>query len=1145
MKFKLLIALLLLLISLPFLIFKYNKELSKKYLEYYLSSKFSKLNNNNISVAINHFSLQQNTFSDKLSLYDVSLHDEIRGQKIAHIGEIQFDFKLGFLLAKIIPIKATIINSTVNLPLPIGNKENRLGKLETKEIVKTEDKKVPNSPNSSSYSFDDLFLLVASINTDLIVENLNFQGNMIKSGFLRANKRKNSNILNITINESNTSSIELEITKAERNSIVLKFSDFNLSQSVLSSFLQDIESEVGSFKLEDFNIAVNGYAAIDLTEKKFSGEVTSFTGQIQNKIKEIGLKTALVSSSNDNNTSINNNRNIIISNDIKVKESPNINNTDNTDNITNINNISNVNDVNNNIKQPEANNENIEFINISVPDEVINVLNIENGRFLFFGNSNSFHAYSISILAEKGSFKGELSYNNYISISSENSNNRSNSNSRLYIEGLLENIKCSQILDFWPVISSPEARAWYKNNIKTGLLKSANLKIDTSKNYINIEDLFFSDVETEISYKNPGQNLESKTVQSSPSVINIKAAEGYLSLVDKKLNVNVTSAQFLNSKIRNFNIQAIQEEGDIKGVFINLFGKLEDTSKNLLLIANKFAAEELAKVKNIIKLEEIEGGATAEVAISLMPDGSDRREININLSNAKLDNFYNSFNLYNGNLNINVNNEGVFLKGEVITDEENINIAVSYAYLNNNYNNYNKNSNLENSTIVNEVKGNNKGGTNSNNSKRHEANVLVNPADNSDNIEVKLQGIFTIETLKKAKFFPNLSFVSEKIYSDIILNINKNGDFALKGSGELSKTHNTLLPLLNWRNSLDKKAKYNIDLVKTGESTVLNELEITGENLYISGHGRITNKETALNFGKILVNDSALAIKYYEISSKKHLTIEAAILDLSSLNLQNLKDNLNWDKNDKQSEISNLNIEAKAARIRLKNNLSLLNTNLAYTKEKVKLTGAFDNNVILVFNYNQDIALDFEVTNAGTLLRALDITDTISGGHLALNINMQPGRNKPGILLMDDFSVKNAPILAQLLSLASLTGILDILNGEGIHFNQLRAPFKYGEDIITFAESWAESSSLGISFKGPFSLSENSAILRGNVIPFYRLSKLIWRIPLIGKIITGGRRGIFAAEYTLVNRQGKYNVSVNPFTTLTPTAMRGLLEIFN
>ena len=46
-----------------------------------------------------------------------------------------------------------------------------------------------------------------------------------------------------------------------------------------------------------------------------------------------------------------------------------------------------------------------------------------------------------------------------------------------------------------------------------------------------------------------------------------------------------------------------------------------------------------------------------------------------------------------------------------------------------------------------------------------------------------------------------------------------------------------------------------------------------------------------------------------------------------------------------------------------------------------------------------------------------------------------------GVLEIEDFTLVKAPILAQILSVASLKGITDTLSGDGLNFNEFSSSF--------------------------------------------------------------------------------------------------------
>ncbi len=194
----------------------------------------------------------------------------------------------------------------------------------------------------------------------------------------------------------------------------------------------------------------------------------------------------------------------------------------------------------------------------------------------------------------------------------------------------------------------------------------------------------------------------------------------------------------------------------------------------------------------------------------------------------------------------------------------------------------------------------------------------------------------------------------------------------------------------------------------------------------------------------------------------------------------------------------------------------------------------------------RDRSLTVNSKNAGTLLREFDVVDNVIGGRLVLEAS-KVGRGDAapwrGQLAVTDFRVAKAPILARLLSLASLTGISDLATGKEIHFSRLDIPFAMQSRRLTISNARAVGSEIGISASGEIDLEGDGTRLEGTVVPAYTLNSLIGRIPLVGEILTGGEGGgVFAVDYSLSGPLDKPKIQVNPLSALAPGILRNLLR---
>ena len=185
----------------------------------------------------------------------------------------------------------------------------------------------------------------------------------------------------------------------------------------------------------------------------------------------------------------------------------------------------------------------------------------------------------------------------------------------------------------------------------------------------------------------------------------------------------------------------------------------------------------------------------------------------------------------------------------------------------------------------------------------------------------------------------------------------------------------------------------------------------------------------------------------------------------------------------------------------------------------------------------------------GAVLRALDIDPNIDGGKLEVTGKTEdpdPASPIRGRIEADGFRVYDAPILAKVLTVASLTGIVEALGGEGLVFDRVTGDFVYQADRLSTELLRIYGTSLGITTKGQVDLGQGWIDVEGTVVPAYFLNRILGAIPIIGNILIGGEgEGLIAFTYKVRGPSDKPDVSVNPLAALTPGFLRGIFNIFD
>jgi hypothetical protein len=182
--------------------------------------------------------------------------------------------------------------------------------------------------------------------------------------------------------------------------------------------------------------------------------------------------------------------------------------------------------------------------------------------------------------------------------------------------------------------------------------------------------------------------------------------------------------------------------------------------------------------------------------------------------------------------------------------------------------------------------------------------------------------------------------------------------------------------------------------------------------------------------------------------------------------------------------------------------------------------------------------------DAGGLLRALGVAKDIRGGKLDLSGTYDDSRADhllTGLVRIDDFRVQNAPALARLLKAMTLYGLTDLVQGPGLGFTHLEAPFRLADDMLQLDDARAYSASLGMTAQGQVDLARQRCDLRGTVVPAYFFNSLLGDLPIVGRLFSPERgSGLFAATYSVSGPIEDPDVSVNPLAALTPGFLRGI-----
>jgi len=191
---------------------------------------------------------------------------------------------------------------------------------------------------------------------------------------------------------------------------------------------------------------------------------------------------------------------------------------------------------------------------------------------------------------------------------------------------------------------------------------------------------------------------------------------------------------------------------------------------------------------------------------------------------------------------------------------------------------------------------------------------------------------------------------------------------------------------------------------------------------------------------------------------------------------------------------------------------------------------------------NGEYLLSVDSNNAGSTLRVLRLYDNMTGGILKIEGKRRRNKEFVGHAQIRDFSIHNTPLLAKLLSVASFTGMLDLLTGEGLSFSHFDAPFKYKDKTLTINDAKMFGNVIGFTGNGTYQPGSEQINIKGIISPAYSLNSFLGKIPLVGTMLAGKDGTIFAADYVISGSMSDPKIGINPLSMFSPNSIKDLFS---
>ena len=340
---------------------------------------------------------------------------------------------------------------------------------------------------------------------------------------------------------------------------------------------------------------------------------------------------------------------------------------------------------------------------------------------------------------------------------------------------------------------------------------------------------------------------------------------------------------------------------------------------------------------------------------------------------------------------------------------------------------------------------------------------------------------------------------------------------------------------------------------------------IAGENLQVTGPGILVIATTAYDKNGKLIQLQAPSIHVGQQDDfSLNLTRNASGVDIAvhghSLDGSRLAGH--GGGQDEETIDEPFHISAKLDRLALRNGIAIApfaidTTGIADRPSTMTLSGSLSKTGTLngsIVPVNSGRRFTVTTNDMATLSKGLFGFNSMRGGKLDFAAIL-PGKagdpppkdpNAPdfqGRMILKDFRIVDQPFLEKIFTAGSLTGLINLMQGQGVAVDTLEVPFSSHDGVITVRNARATGPAIGITAEGYIDRGKNDIGLKGSLVPLFGINSVLGEIPLLGDVLTSKQgEGIIGMTYSVSGNADEPSVSVNPLSALAPGIVRRIFE---
>ena len=405
--------------------------------------------------------------------------------------------------------------------------------------------------------------------------------------------------------------------------------------------------------------------------------------------------------------------------------------------------------------------------------------------------------------------------------------------------------------------------------------------------------------------------------------------------------------------------------------------------------------------------------------------------------------------------------------------------------------------------------------------------------------DIKLKGLYSLNNNLSDSYKINLIQNSEIL--DFDANINLNNLFLNFKSLDYKKNkkiNSNLIIKGRYKDDLkfnQIEYKENLNTIQASNITLSKKYKIKNIDSVILNYENLNQKLNNIKFQK--KNDNRYKLSGSEFDAQ--LLISNYLKGENTNNIFERFENINANIS---VELNNIFIDKNSKLTNLVGEILLKKNDVISAEIRSKINNKNDFSLSIKTNSRDEKVTNLFIEEPEPFIKNYKFIKGFTEGKLSYGSIEKNNETKANLKIFD-FKVQDVPVLAKLLTLASLQGIADILTGEGIRFNEFEMNYESNQSLTNINEMYAIGPAISILMEGYIERNKLTS-LRGTLVPATTINKTISKIPLLGDILVGKKigEGVFGVSFKIKGPPKDLKTSVNPIKTLTPRFITRTLE---